>query len=382
MSSKKLSKEKLRWITLVFFFLSGIITASWASRIPDVQHKLEMNDAQWGIILFAMPVGLVTGLPISSWIVAKFSARRIMVITSVVFALILFLLPLVNNKWYLAAMLFFFGLLRNATNFSINTFSIEVQKLYDRPIIARFHGIWSIACLLAASMGTVMIAAGIIPLWHFLIVAFIAITLCLAYRKGGYSNVAKTNERRPLLIKPTRYLFLLGLITLCSMIGEVTMFDWGVNYFRNIIQVKNEWSTAGYTTYTLAMVVGRLAGDRLIGEYGAIKMLVINGTLMALGFFVVILFPYFLPACIGFLLVGLGNSILVPMTYSLAGQSKEMAPGYAIASVTMVGYIGFLAGPLVVGNISESIGMQWAFGLMGVLSISIIWITLLVKKHH
>lgn len=382
MSEQPLSKEKLRWITLIFFFLSGIITATWAARIPDVQHKLNVNDAQWGLILFAMPLGLVAGLPLSTWIVEKYTARRIMVTSSIFFAILLFLLPLTNNKWYLVAILFLFGLLRNATNFSINTYSIEVQKLYERPIISTFHGVWSLACLLAAGFGTIMIAAGIIPLWHFLIVSIIAISLCLLYRKGGYSNKVKTHERRPLLIKPTRYLFLLGLITLCSMIGEVTMFDWGVHYFRKVIHVEDEWSTSGYTAYTIAMVTGRLTGDRLIARYGFIWMLILNGALMAVGFFMVIIFPYFLSACIGFLLIGLGNSILVPMIYSLAGRSKEMSPGYAIASVTMIGYAGFLAGPLLVGSISEAVGMEWAFGLMGILSLAIIALTLVIRKIH
>ena len=377
-----LSKEKLRWITLIFFFLSGIITASWASRIPDVQNKFSLNDAQWGLILFALPLGLVIGLPISSWIVAKYSARKTMIISSILFAFIFFLLALPSNKWHLAILLFFFGLLRNATNFSINTYSIEVQKLYDRPIISTFHGIWSLACLLAAGVGTLMIAAGIIPLWHFLFISIITITGCLIYKNGGYDRNIQSGERRPILIMPTRYLFLLGLIILCGMICEVTMFDWGVNYFRSVIQVKKEWSTAGYTAYIIAMVSGRLVGDKLMAHYGPIKMLFINGFLMASGFFIAIVFPFFLTACLGFLLVGLGNSILVPMIYGLAGQSKDMAPGYAIASVTMVGYIGFLMGPLVVGNISESWGMKWAFALMGVLSISMIGITVLVKKHH
>ena len=382
MPEQPLSKERLRWITLNFFFLSGIITATWAARIPDVQQRLGVNDAEWGLVLFAMPLGLVTGLPISNWIVAQYSARRIMVATSIVFAILLLLLPLANSKWILAGLLFLFGLLRNATNFSINTFSIEVQKHYDRPIISTFHGVWSVACLLAAGLGTWMIAEGIIPFWHFMIVTFVAIALCILYRNGGYGNKPEKNHRPKLLIKPTRYLFLLGLITLCSMIGEVTMFDWGVNYFRNSIKVEDKWSTAGYTAYTIAMVVGRLTGDRIIAAYGFIRMLMITGALMAIGFFMAILFPYFLSACIGFLLIGLGNSILVPMVYSLAGQSKEMSPGNAIATVTMVGYAGFLAGPLVVGTISEAVGMKWAFALMGILSLAIIGLTVMIRKYH
>lgn len=382
MSLIPLSKEKLRWITLVFFFLSGIITATWASRIPDVQTKLGLNDAQWGAVLFALPVGLVAGLPLSSWLVAKYGARKIMVMSSLLFAAVLFLLPLAVSKWHLAFVLFFFGLLRNATNFSINTFSIEVQKLYERPIIATFHGIWSLACLMAAGIGTVMIAAGILPVWHFLFITFLTVAVIIYYRKNGGNKYVLTKEKRSVLILPTPYLFLLGLIALCSMICEGTMFDWGVNYFRNVVQVKKEWSTAGYTAFIIAMISGRLVGDKLIAFYGPIRMLIINGALMACGFLLAAVFPYFMPACLGFLLVGLGSSILVPLIYILAGQSKDMAPGYAIASVTMVGYVGFLTGPLLVGTISEEAGMQWAFALMGFLSMIIIVITLLVKKHH
>lgn len=103
---------------------------------------------------------------------------------------------------------------------------------------------------------------------------------------------------------------------------------------------------------------------------------------MATGFFLAILFPYFLPACIGFLLVGLGDSVLVPMIFSLAGKSKDMPPAYAIASVTIIGYSGFMAGPLIVGSISEAAGMRWAFALMGVLSMAIMGITIFIRKHH
>lgn len=376
------SREKQRWVNLVFFFLSGIITATWASRIPDVQSGLGLNDAQWGVVLFGLPLGLVTGMPLSSKIITKYGAARIMVFSMLMFAALLSLLPLFPNKWTLIAVLFFYGLLRSATNLSINSYSIEVQKLYDRPIIATFHGIWSLACLMAAGIGTIMVAAGVIPFWHFLTISIISIAICFYYRKIAKNPTVAQGERRPFFIKPTKYLFLLGLIALCSMICEGTMFDWGVNYFRNIVHAREEWSITGYAAFTVSMVAGRLTGDRIVALYGTVKVLMINGLLMTIGFFLAIIFPYFLPACLGFLLVGLGNSVLVPMIFSLAGQSKDMAPTYAIASVTIIGYTGFMAGPLIVGAISEAFGMQWAFALMGVLSMAIIAVSLLIRKHH
>ena len=210
MSLEPLSKEKQRWINLVFFFLSGIVTATWASRIPDVQNKLGLNDAQWGVVLFSLPLGLVTAMPLSSWVIAKYGARKIMVLSSLLFAAILFLLPLFQDIWMLAIVLFFFGLLRSGTNLSINTYSIEVQKLYERPIIATFHGIWSLACLLAAGTGTVMIAAGIIPKWHFLIVALISISLCIFYWGISKNSHAEKMERRPFFYQAYPLSFFIG----------------------------------------------------------------------------------------------------------------------------------------------------------------------------
>ena len=375
------SKEKARWITVVFFFLSGIITATWASRIPDIQKKLALNDAQWGAVLFALPAGLIVGLPLSSWAVAKYGSRRMMVLTSISFAVILCLLGLSDSAWLLVITLFLFGVLRNATNISINTHSLEVQQLYEKPIISTFHGIWSLACFVAAGIGTIMIAAEIVPSSHFIIIACISIAGCLFYRSKKKDAQTSGSQKRPFFIMPNAHLFRLGLIAFCSMICEGTMFDWSVNYFHKVVQTTDEMATAGYTSFIIAMAVGRLAGDKLIALYGTSKMLIVDGIVMAAGFCLAIVFPYLIPACLGFLLVGIGDSIVIPIVYVLAGQSKEMPAAYAIASVTMVGYAGFLAGPPIVGAISEHLGMQWAFALMALFSLGITVMTILITKR-
>ena len=374
------SKGKPRWVAAVFFFISGIVSASWASRIPDMQQRLGLNDAQWGAVLFALPAGLVVGLPLSSWLVSKYSSRRTMVLASIAFAAMLFIVGLSQHTWFLILTLFLFGVLRNATNISINTNSMEVQRLYTKPIVATFHGIWSLACFAAAGIGTLMIAFNVGLTLHFLFIAVFIIALAFLFRTKKSERFTEHAERRPFFIKPDRYLFLLGLICFCSMICEATMFDWSVNYFNQVVKTNEKLSTSGYTSFIIAMALGRLAGDKIIGLYGAANVLIINGLIMAFGFLLAILFPYFLPACLGFLLIGLGDSIVVPTVYVFAARTKKMSAAYAIASVTMVGYAGFLLGPLIVGSISEVLGMQWAFGLMGLLSIGITIITFLVKR--
>jgi MFS family permease len=364
-------KKKRRLITTIFFFISGIITASWSSRIPDVQHKLHMNNAVWGTVLFALPAGLVTGLVLSSWLVARFGTQKVMITTSILVAVLLCFLGLSSFRAELMIALFLTGFVRTILNVSMNTYAVELQQEYSRPVMAGFHGTWSAACFIAAGIGTLMIIRDVRPAFHFFIIAGICLlSVLLVSRWIGPSNYA-TPAKRPFLVKPDRYLLLLGIMAFCGMIGENTMFDWGISYFEKIVKVERSMVTLGYTSFIISMTLGRFFGDRLIHRFGYFTMLKINATLMGLGFMLAVFLPSLPFALIGFLLIGLGDSILVPVLYTLASRSGKLPPAYAIASVTFIGYMGFLSGPLIVGFISEAIGMQWAFGMIGAMAFCI-----------
>jgi fucose permease len=374
-------RKKERWTTIVFFFLSGIITATWASRIPDVQERMGMNNAAWGTVLFLIPVGLLTGLSFSSWLIARFGPRRIMVLSCIGTAGMLCLAGAAGNGIQLMAALFSLGALRTILNISANTRAVQVQKLYDRPIISTFHGIWSGACFVAAGIGTLMIMGGVAPALHFIVMAAVAIVAALFFWERPSPQTKVVAEKRPFFIKPDRYLFLLGLIAFCGMICEGAMFDWSVNYFEKTVRADKEWVTTGYTAFIVTMALGRLTGDRAIAAFGPYALLMANGALMAAGFLVAVLFPFLLPAALGFLLIGLGDSVIIPIVYSLSAQSSKMPPSYALASVTMIGHIGFLTGPLLIGYISELWSMQWAFAVVSVFSLFIILLAIRVRKE-
>ena len=48
-----------------FFFLSGLTFASWASRIPTIKTFFDLNEAELGSLLLAMPLSSLVGVPIS-----------------------------------------------------------------------------------------------------------------------------------------------------------------------------------------------------------------------------------------------------------------------------------------------------------------------------
>ena len=372
-------RRKERLTLVIFFFLSGLITATWASRIPDIQQKLGLNNRELGNVLFAIPMGLVLGLLLAGRLIARYGTRQVMQVGCLVLAAMLTLIAFSGTAWQLILSLFFLGFFRTVFNLSINTGAVELQKQYKQPIVSAFHGIWSIACLAAAGLGTLMIINNVRPIWHFMGVAVVTALLTVALIRKQ-KPVSPANEHRPFFVKPDRYLFYLGLLALCAMLCESAVFDWSVNYFEKVIKAEKAYVTAGYTCFIAAMSLGRLFGDRLIARFGIYTMLSASGLLLATGFLVVSLLPFPLTASLGFLLIGAGDAMLVPMIYMLAAQSQKMTSHYALQAVTLIGYTGFLVGPLFIGNVSQHWGMATAFLLLSGASLVILLLSLQVKK--
>ena len=144
-----------------FFFITGLCFATWAARIPDIQHHLGLNDAGLGSVLFAMPVGSMLCLPLAGWLVTRFGSRACMLIGSFLYTSLLCMLGLADTVWELVVILFFYGMAGNMMNISVNTQAVGVEALYKRSIMASFHGLWSLAGFTGAAIGTLMVSQSI-----------------------------------------------------------------------------------------------------------------------------------------------------------------------------------------------------------------------------
>jgi MFS family permease len=370
---ESVSPVRARIAIAVFFFVSGFGFATWASRIPTIQQQLYLNEAQLGAVLFAMPAGLMLTLPLTGFLLRRFSSRYIMISGALLFNLVMCLVGFVNQTWQLVVLLFCFGSARNLFNISANAQSIGVQALYSRSIIASLHGIWSIAGFSAAAIGTLVVSANIGTSWHFSVVSILLTSLCCYFFKDSVHQLPSPHERKGGFVWPDRTMLKFGLVTFASMACEGTMYDWAAIYLRKATGATDGLATAGYAIYMVAMTLGRFTGDRLANSIGVKTMLRYSGMLMFSGLLLAATLPYTYIAALGFILVGFGVSCVVPMTFSMAGKVKNMSGGPAIAAVSTVGYFGFLIVPPVVGFIAEALHLRWSFALMSLLGILILW---------
>lgn len=363
---------RARVATTLFFLISGFGFATWASRIPTIQHRLGLNEAELGSVLLALPAGLMLTLPVTGLLLQRFSSRQIMLVGAVLFNVALALLGFAAHTWQLVVLLFCFGSSRNLLNISVNAQSVGVQALYPRSIIATFHGMWSVAGFAAAALGAWLLSSGVPTAYHFAGVGLGLTGLALAFFPGTLRlPPAQQAAGRSGFVLPDKTMLRFGLMAFTAMACEGTMYDWSAIYFSKAAHAPPQLATVGYAVYMVAMTLGRFSGDHLINRFGTRPMLRTSGLLMASGLLLAALWPVPAVAGAGFALVGFGVSCVVPLVFGLAGRSATLSSGSAIAAVSTVGYFGFLVVPPVVGFVAEAAGLRWAFALMATLGLAL-----------
>ncbi len=249
-----------------------------------------------------------------------------------------------------------------------------VEKVYQKPIMASFHGLWSLAGFSGAVIGSFMIGKGVTPSQHFFIImALIIVMVAIGFRFLKKDSGVPAGQ--PIFVKPDKSLMSLGLIAFCSLICEGAMFDWSVVYFKKVVEAEGAWMGAGYTAFMGTMAMGRFMADWFSGRFGTKTTLQISGALTAIGLLIAVIYPQLLSAIVGFLLVGIGVSSVIPLVYSAAGKSKVMSPGMALAAVSTIGFLGFLLGPPLIGLIAGASSLRISFALMAFMGFCVILVS-------
>lgn len=373
-------KRRIRIAVSLFYFSLGLSFASWASRIPEIKTALHLSDAAFGSILFALPVGQFLMMTFSGRLVTRYGSRKMLLIALPIYTICLSNIGLVTQGWQLALALFLFGVSGNVCNISMNTQGVAAEKLYNRSIMASFHGGWSIAGFTGALIGLAMINLKVSPYVHFWIVILIIWTIVWLnnqYLIPFQATIEKEEPRKKFFSRPDNTLVQLEIIGFCSMASEGAMFDWSGIYFKDVVNAPASLVILGYTSFMIMMATGRFVADRLIARFGRKHLMQVSGVMISSGLFLSVLFPTLIASTIGFMMVGLGVSSIVPTVYSTAGKHGKIAPGIAIATVSSVSFLGFLMGPPLIGYISAAFGLRYSFAVIGIFGLCI---TLLVSK--
>jgi len=370
-----------RIATNILFFLNGISFASWASRIPDVKEFLKLGDAALGAVLFAMPIGSLSALPVAGLIINKFGSRKITLFSMLFYCVSMPLLGYADTTLQLAIALFIFGFGGDMLNISMNVQAVNVEKMQQRSIMSSFHAVFSVGFMVGAALGGFIDSENVSVFNHLTFIGFSDLLVGILIYRFLIKTDQQTDNAQPLFALPDRGLVLLGIIAFCGMLSEGAMADWSTLYYKQVLNNSSGFATAGFTAFSVMMVIGRVFGDKIVNSFGLRKTLLINCLIVFLGMIIALISLNPISIVIGFGITGLGLSTIVPLIYSEAGHSKTMSAGVALAAISTVGIGGFLLGPVLIGFLSEFSSLRIALSSLIILGLLGAFLTTKINEN-
>lgn len=361
-----------RLAVATIFFVCGAGLANWVARIPAVQAALELGPGALGLALLGIAVGALIALPSSGWLIGRFGSRRVVVVAGIAYCLGLPLPALASGLVALMAGLIVVGYTLGVLDVSMNTQGVAVEHARGRATMSLLHALFSFGSMAGAATGGLAAAANVSPLSHLVATALILAAVVLAAAGWLLPSQPKPGGTGPALRLPGWGLAALGAVAFCSMLGEGAVADWSAVYLASVLETGAGLAASGFATYSLAVALARLVGDRLTDALGPARHVRIGGLLVALGIAIVVVAPAPSIALVGFSIAGLGHASIVPIVFSAAGRARGMSSGAGIAAVATVGYTGFLVGPPAIGGLAEVVTLRLALAAVAVLSLAIV----------
>jgi len=348
------------------FFGFGIVSGTWAARLPAVQHRLKLDDGELGLVLFSVSAASVAVLPLAGWLVARLGGRVITAGGTAVSAGGLALTGLAPSLALVALAGALMGVGSGVADVGGNAYGVALERRYARPILTGFHAAWSFGLLAGSGLAGVAAALGVGVRAHFAIAGGAVAAGALASRPFLRREHEDATAGMRRFAWPRGPLAVLAVICFCAMFAEWGATSWCAVFLTGPAGTSASVGAAGVVGISLAMACARVFGDRLTERWG-IAVLTRRGALLALtGVFLALSTRSPVPAIAGFACVGAGVATVVPAVFRAAGSVTGIAAGAGIATVAVAGYTGSLANGPTIGFVARGVGLTAALGLLGV----------------
>ena len=354
----------------VAFAVNGATFASLYSRMPDLQREHGLSDGTLGLVLLAGALTLMITQPLAGALVARRGSAGLTLGGGVAYAGALALPGLAPGlAGFVAAIL----LLAAASGFfdvSMNTQAYAVNERHPREIFASFHAAFSFGALGGAAAGGLAAGLGLSPATHLLIAAIALVAvLVLVVRPGLLPAAADASADAPRFARPTRALAALGALAFCALLAEGAVGDWSAILVDRETPAGPALAAFALAGFSLTMGFGRLAADPLAERFGHVAVMRAGGLIAAAGLTLALAAGSPGIAILGFAIMGAGLAGVFPLALRMAAAGGGGA-GPAIAAVSTTGYVGFIAGPALIGLLSDATSLPTALALVVVLCLA------------
>jgi MFS family permease len=354
---------------LIAFLAFGAFWGTWGTVLPDVQSHAGASDAELGGAMLLVGVGALVSMRATGALVDTYGAR-VTAGAALLFALVAVLPAAVTSVWALGGTIFLLGIATGAMDVAMNADAARVEAR-SRPLMNLAHAQFSIGVVVASLTVGAARAEGA-PAGAILGAAALVLLAAAAAlgRRGAPPAVAGQSLRERDRSKLPRAVFLIGLLAASSYLVEQGWLSWSALHLERNLGAAAGVGALGPAAFAGAAAVGRLGGHVLTARLGP-RAIVSGGALIAAGGSALATLASSVPLGVaGILLAGTGLAVVVPTLIGLASAAVgEARRGAAVSAVTSFGYMGFIAGPVLVGGVAGLAGLRAGVGVLAVVAL-------------
>lgn len=374
-----MSNRRSAWAIFGVFFFESAVLGQWIPRIPDIKEGLALSDSGLGLALLSMPLGTLIGFSVAGRIIERTGLRDACRLFLPVWALLFIAPALAQHFWQLVLALVLSGMAIGMIETAMNTEAARIENALGKRLMSRCHGFWSLGTMAGALLGGALAQSGISTAAHFLTV-LPAVAVFGYFAATALPVIARNDNRNPvddppdtakqsstlkkesrLFHLPDKSILLLCIMPLGIMMVEGTFIDWSAVFMRDVMAASPLLIAITYSFFSVVMAIVRLCGDMLASRYSGQSIVRGSGLAACVGIGLFSIAPNATWAFAAAALAGAGVAIVFPLAVTAAANRPGRSPADNVATLNMIAFTAFLIAPPMIGFLSDTIGLRFAF---------------------
>ena len=380
--------RKLIFSNRLSFLAAGFSIAAWAPMIPYVKDRFSLDEHTLGLLLLCVGIGSFVAMPLNGYFTSKFGCRGPIYLAAIAAAACIGAIPFTYNLYVMAFILFVMGIAAITIDVVSNVNAALVEEVTERNIMSGLHGLYSVGGLLGSLSVTFLLSIKFDLTLVGCMAAIFIILLVVAGCKHLITNVhigksaeqetnsehnasgqrenceqeqshGKQSSTLKYYTHPT--VLLIGIMCLIMFMTEASMLDWSGVFLHSQRGLALEHAGYGYAAFAVMMTICRLTGDKVVSKFGRGKVIIIGTMFIMAGFIVAVVIPHYSAAFLGFALIGVGASNVVPQLVSITARIKEVPTHISVTIVNTIGFTGILIGPALIGFLAHAITLPYTY---------------------
>lgn len=365
----KLAVKRTQRSLYFMFALIGVVSTAWVPRIPEYKKMFELSDGRFSLLLLGSTFGALASAQLSGRFIHRFTSRPVGFFAAFGMSCGLFLMASAHTPQVMFLGLFILAYGYVSLDICSNYQAIAVERLLGIRQLSKFHGMWSVGAFSSALLGGFLskISSPATELHFIAGIGFVALLFGVSmYLRGDLESERDELEvhevNPPWFSSSTVILWSIGIGLLGALIPEGAAGDWSGILLREHMGITGGFTAAAFASFTLAMIFGRLFGDKAFNRFGLKKTVkyggFVGGGVWALSIGIAVPLSSqtktlsLIIICIGFAAAGAAVGPMFPAFILAASVVKGMPSSIAISRVNVIGLAAFFIGPIITGGLA------------------------------